>query len=934
MKKRILQKPTNPFQLWTWIFIITILLYSCQTPTLENIDAEALFAYEVYPILENRCFSCHGEDPKELEGDLNLTSLASLLKGGESGKAAIIPMDAENSPLYLAITRIDDDTAMPPKENDKLNQEEIESIKSWINQGAPWPTDNKRKELLASGDWIQKGKIKIPSIGGLSDSWAHRAYNTKDIWAFYPIKPVAIPEAHKDKPIDYFINNKLRQANVSPAPKAEKENLITRLSYDLTGLPPTKKDIDDFISNEDPEAFSELIDSYLASDKYGEQWARHWLDVVRYADSDGFSNDFIRPNAWRYRDYVIRAFNDDKRYDEFILEQIAGDEIDATDPENLIATGFLRMGPWEHTGMSVEAETRQLYLDDITNSVGEVFIAQPLRCARCHDHKFDPIPTKDVYGIQAVFATTQFTERPAPFLSAENLSLINQEKARVTKALNRAKTEHKRLNEKKENDIRKWFAARGKPYIPRKQRGKLTENEKPPRNGKLTFDELGQLKQWDKFKSLLTKESAAFEPLAFSVYNGPTSVQHSRKLLPLPDTIEDNPQETFILTGGSVYAKSDTVKPGVLSIVSEVINADSTLINTQPTMDIPETMNGRRHQFAKWLTHPDNPLVARTMVNRIWQYHFGKGIAGNPNNLGVSGNKPTHPELLDWLAHYFIENGWSVKKIHKLILSSEAWQRSSLHPNRNRLADVDPDNHLLAVFSPRRLDAEEIRDAMLMSSGELNYEMGGLPIRPEIHQEVALQPRHTMGSVAPAYQPSPTIQQRNRRTIYNLKLRGLANPLLEIFNQPSPNLSCERRSNSTVTPQVFMLFNDKFIRDRAIAIAKKLSKKENPNSIHDLFVSIYKRNPTEHELNLSEEYLNQMIAYHKETDIPKLDYPKEIERHMFEEMTGEPFKFTETLDVFEDYEPDLQMADINEHERALADLAVILFNSNEFIYVY
>ena len=932
--KRTLYASNTFFQLWTWLFGITIVLYSCQTPASQNVDAEALFAYEVYPILENRCFSCHGEDPKELEGDLNLTSRESILSGGESGKAAMIPFDAAKSRLYLAITRIDEETAMPPKENDKLNQEEIDNIKSWINQGAPWPSEHRRKELLASGQWEQQGKIKIPSIGGLSDSWAHRAYDTKDIWAFYPIKSVDIPETYEDNPIDYFIDKALQQINISPAKKADKETLINRLSYDLTGLPPTKKDIDNFKATDDPDAFSKLIDSYLASDQYGEQWARHWLDVVRYADSDGFSNDYLRPNAWRYRDYVVRSFNEDKRYDTFIQEQIAGDEIDPTDPEKLIATGFLRMGPWEHTFMSVKAETRQLYLDDITNSVGEVFLAQPLRCARCHDHKFDPIPTKDVYSVQAVFATTQFTDRPAPFLPSENLSLINQEKARVTKALDRAKAGHKRLNKKKEDDIRKWFASKGEPYVPRKQRGKLPEHKKPPRNGNLTFDELGQLKQWEKFQSLLTKESAAFEPLAYGVYNGPTVVHNSRKIIALPETIEGPPQETFILTGGSVYAKSDTVKPGVLNIVSEIVKADSTLQNNQLTMDIPEAMHGRRHQFTKWLTHPDNPLVARTMVNRIWQYHFGKAIAGNPNNLGVSGHKPTHPELLDWLANYFIEQGWSIKKMHQLILSSKTWQRSSIHPDRNHLAKVDPDNHLLAVFSPRRLDAEEIRDAMLMSSGELNYEMGGLPIRPEIHQEVALQPRHTMGSVAPAYQPSPTIQQRNRRTIYNLKLRGLANPLLDIFNQPSPNLSCERRSNSTVTPQVFMLFNDKFVRDRAIAIAHKLHKEKSSDAIHDLFASIYKRIPTEQELNLSEEYLNQMTAYHKETDIPKLDYPKEIERQMFEEMTGEPFSFTEILDVFEDYEPDLQMADINEQERALADLAVVLFNSNEFIYVY
>ena len=929
--------------LFYWLLLVLGLCYACKhhvDNSVAAVDAEQLFAFQVYPLLESKCFNCHGDDPKEIEGAFDMRTKKGMLKGGESGKLALVPNHPDQSPIYLAAKRIDEDFAMPPKENDRLDQDQLDALQQWIAGGAPWPDENRRKEIVAAGGWDFKGKVAVETSGGLNDSWTNRTYNAEDIWAFYPIKDIEVPQLENENfnnPIDAFIHEKLDKYNLRPAPKADKRTLIRRATFDLTGLPPTKEAIDQFIEDDSEEAFEKLVDRLLDSPRYGEQWARHWLDVVRYADSDGFANDYMRPNAWRYRDYVIRAFNEDKPYNQFVLEQIAGDELNPNDSEHLIATGFLRMGPWEHTGMSVEAETRQYYLDDISNSIGEVFLSQPLRCARCHDHKFDPIPTKDVYRVQAVFATTQFAERPATFLEQENLSLFPKEKRRILDALETAKAEQDSITAKEEEAVRKWFAERGKKYLPKKVRRKLPDDQQPPRYLGLTLDELGYRKLLQKRIQRLNKERLAFDTLAYSVYNGPPRVQHSARMMKLPEKMEGAPADTYILTGGSVYAKGENVKPGALSVLAFLQSPKTEVVDkTSLDFNMPSTMNNRRLAFAKWVTHPDNPLFSRSIVNRIWQYHFGQAIAGNANNFGVSGKKPTHPKLLDWMAQYFIKNGWSIKQLHKLIMLSETYQRSSTHPNPTQLKNNDPNNQYLAVFNPRPLAAEEIRDAILFSTGELNTEIGGLPVRPEIHMEVALQPRHVMGSIAPAYQPSPTKAERNRRTIYTLRLRGLSDPMLEVFNRPGSELSCEQRTTSTVTPQVFMLFNDQNIRKRGVALADHLTKvyKNEEEWIEQLFIAIYNRLPSNKEKKLAKNYLLKMTEYHQDNQMPKEGYPKTVEREMFEEMTGETFHFTEKLSVYDNYERDKTMSNIDPPTRALTDLAVVLFNSNEFMYIY
>ncbi|MGI9545433.1 MAG: DUF1553 domain-containing protein, partial [Cyclobacteriaceae bacterium] len=587
----------------------------------------------------------------------------------------------------------------------------------------------------------------------------------------------------------------------------------------------------------------------------------------------------------------------------------------------------------EHTGMSVAAETRQYFLDDVTNIVGEAFLATPLNCARCHDHKYDPIPTKDYYQIQAVFASTQFADRPAPFLEEENLDYIPKEKQRVEALIERIKMERKQLVEKEEAAAKKWFRERNKKYLPKKVRRKLDEKNQPPRYIGLNFADLGYRKVLEKREQIENRNLQRFGPWAYSVYCGPFKMVKSNIKMTMPDKMEGPDPTTHILKGGSIYAPSHLVTPGVLSVLhhDSAVSKDFNQVS-----QLPDDLNGRRLLFAKWLAHPENPLTARVMVNRIWQNHFGKGLAQNPNNFGATGKSPSHPVLLDWLATEFIENGWSIKHIQKLILTSEVYRRASHHPQMNKIKVKDPNNIYLAYRSARRLDAEEVRDAMLMASGELNKSIGGIPIKPEIPLEVALQPIHTMGSVAPAYQPSAIPKLRNRRSLYIERKRAIENPMLQVFNQNDNDVSCEKRDASTVVTQAFTLLNSENIRDRALALANKLSQETNGTKelVTKANQLILLRNPDANEMASALEFIAEVKEEHIKNPKAKPTYPLQVEREMIEEMTGEEFTFTESLDVYKNYQADLKDADVTADISALADYISVLFNTNEFLYVY
>ena len=904
-------------------------------------EGERLFSLKVKQIFSSKCFACHGGDPRKIKGEFDLTTQAGLLKGGESEEPGVVPGKPEASPIVLSIERKNEDFLMPPKENDKLDPSQVEVIKRWVELGALWPDaktqaryiDEERTKPVTSDGMLTK------TSGGLSDEWTYRRYQPADLWAFQPVKKPRIPK-DAGNPIDAFVDRKLKAAGFAPASQADFRTLVKRAYYALTGLPPTPYQIYQFRLQWDKEpdqAWDKLINQLLASPHYGERWAQHWLDVARYADTGGYSNDYERSNAWRYRDYVIRSFNNDKPYNEFVVEQIAGDELWEIQPENkrnselLVAASFLRMGPWD-PAMTLVPQARQIYLDDVVNSVGQTFLSTTMRCVKCHDHKFDPVPTRDYYRMYAVFAGVQMAERPAPFLEVENRSGLNQKKAITQRLWDYAKAKHNELYQKQEVAARKWYAEHGKEYLSENARRKLPDEEKPPRHVGLSPEEQGRLKVRMQDEWIWKRRLERYQPMVQGVYNGATPKNLNARSMRMPNKSGKNVSPvSHILLGGALEAPGEEVGPGVLSALNLPVSTEG-----KDPYRIADKLQGRRLALANWIAHPKNPLTARSIVNRVWQHHFGKPLAANPNNFGAKGGKPTHPDLLDWLAADFVEHGWKFKRLHRLIMSSATYRQSGRHPNLDKLKDKDPDNILFAFHPPRRLSAEEMRDSLLASTGELNRAQGGFPVMPEINMEVALQPRMIQFSIAPAYQPSRTPAERNRRTVYAYRVRGQADPFLELFNQPNPNASCEERDSAAVTPQAFTLLNSEVMSDRSIAMALRVEKEFDTLhlQVKRAVQLAFGRVPDKEEWERLKQYVIRMQQYHAAHHPEKVVYPKSITRSLVEELTGQPFEYKEILPVFENYVPDKKPADVNAGTRALADLCLLLFNSNEFIYVY
>lgn len=895
--------------------------------------AEGLrFTRDVLPLLEDRCFGCHGKG-ETLEGNLDLTSRAAVLKGGDSGPA-LVAEKPEESLIYQAVLRTGE-RVMPPKEDAALSERQAGVLREWIAAGAPW-ADPSPAPARAAAAWDNPDGVVVATSGGLSEAWTNRQYAEDDVWAFRPVRRQrvpweSLPDGAERHPIDAFIHARLRQSDIDGlAPPADRRTLLRRATFDLWGLPPSPDDLDTFAGDASGAAYEAWLDRLLHAPHYGEQWARQWLDVVRYADTSGFSNDYERPNTWRYRDYVVRSFNSDKPFDRFIVEQIAGDELERPDPELLIAAGFLRMGPWEHTGMSVAAVTRQEFLDDVTHHVGVVFLAQGLRCCKCHDHKFDPLPTRDYYRLQACFAPVQFAEREVPFLPEENVAGFDERSAPIERQIDEARAELKRLRAKSDAAIAEFLRERGVERI-----DDLPKDEQPQRNRfGLTYEELSREKILSKRVAYFERELLRYEPFALSVYSGPDNGYSSNPPLtrmPPPEKRRGTATAVHILQGGALEAPGEDVTPGVLSAMAGANDrAQPAAWNT-----IPDETQGRRLALAQWIASPANTLTARVIVNRAWQRHFGTGMVASPNNFGKMGAKPSHPELLDWLATWFVEQGWSIKRLDRLIMTSQTYRQASDRPDLPRLRELDADNRLLGCFPVRRLAAEELRDALLAATGELNLERGGPGVFPEVHWEVALQPRHIMGSVAPAYQPSPTSEERNRRTIYTFRYRTLADPLLEVFNRPGSETSCERRDETTVTPQVFALLNGQFVHDRALALADRIARetKDIDEQALRAFRAIYGRPPAEEELSLVEAHVREMTAHHRNNEAVRVQLPRSVEREMVEELTGEAFRWTEELTGMDAYQRDLQPADVDAETRGLAELCLVLMNSNESVYV-
>ncbi|MBI2824591.1 MAG: DUF1553 domain-containing protein [Planctomycetia bacterium] len=654
----------------------------------------------------------------------------------------------------------------------------------------------------------------------------------RDYWIWQPVHRPRVPDLaiENECAIDAFLRDRWRTTGITPAPEADRRTFIRRATFDLHGLPPTPEEVAAFVADDKPLVYERLVDRLLDSPRYGEHWARYWLDLVRFAESDGFKSDDIRPSAWRYRDYVIQALNLDKPYDQFIVEQLAGDELDGDDPAVRTATGYLLLGPYEENGRDV-ADQRSNILNDITDVTGQVFLGLTIGCARCHDHKFDPILQKDYFRLQAFFAALSFDE-DAPLASREEETRY---KERLT------------AWEAATNEVRKQMAELEAPY-----RAKIRAEKRVvfPDYVQVVLDtpvdrraplevQMAALAERqlivpteELVKRMPAEDRAQWEELQTKL----TGCGVSRPT-PLPRVMIAK-DISAVAPPTVVPGKNVTVEPGFLTIL------DAGPARIDP---VSKPSTGRRLALARWIGRPDNPLAARVAVNRIWQQHFGRGIVATSGDFGAQGEQPSHPELLDWLAAQFIDGGFRQKPLHRLIMTSAAYRRACAAPGA-ATPEQDPDNTYWARFARRRLSAEQLRDAMLATSGELNPRMGGESARSELPRGI---------SAAYAWKADADETQRNRRSIYMFSRRNLREPILDVFDLPDPHECCTRRIETTTAPQALQLMNGQWSLDRARAFAGRVlgACGGNPDqAVSCAYRMAFARNPEAHELAASQRF--------------------------------------------------------------------------------
>ena len=778
------------------------------------------FSKDIQPLFQGTCWKCHG--PAVQLSKLDLSSRESALKGGEGG-AALVPGNAAKSRLYRMAAGLEK-PAMPL--GGKLKPEEIEAIRLWIDQGAAW--DATAKPLITTG-----------TLEGTAVAEAPIPAEARNYWAFR--KPVRVPSPTSGNPVDAFVRKALAVNGITSAPAASPAMLVRRAYLDLIGLPPTPAQTAEFLNDRAADAWPRLIDRLLASPHYGERWGRHWLDVARYADSNGFEHDFDRPNAWRYRDYVIDAFNKDKPYNQFLREQIAGDELETVTPESLIATGFLRNYAKVGFREKDNPENRYDYLDDMIATLGRGVLGLTVQCARCHDHKFDPIRQMDYYRLQA--SLFGYVEVDHPLTSREQADEYAKEMAGVDARLGEVR---RRLHTLEQPYRDQLLPAKYKKFprnvqdaisTPEAQRtpGQVLLADQVIRAVTVSSDEIDRaMKPEDlRDKRRLSGEIAQVEktrPKPIPVAAGITDGDYRFT----PDGPGDEPapgkgvkQEvtegsflhrgegryqvppSYLLIRGDVNSKGARMQPGFVKVITY----------GNPPVEIPPASgqtSGRRRALAEWLVSPENPLTARVIVNRIWHHHFGRGLVPTLDNFGKMGESPSHPELLDWLALEFMNRGWSIKQMQRLIMTSDTYKMSSQFADAGAIAK-DPENRLLWRYGARRLDAEIIRDSILAVSGALNTEAGGPPIFPTMQPEVLASMRYGIWK-----QQKEDGPEAWRRSVYIYRKRGLPLPLLDIFDLPNQNISCGARNVSTVPTQALALMNNDFVLRQAELFAGRL----------------------------------------------------------------------------------------------------------------
>jgi Protein of unknown function (DUF1553)/Protein of unknown function (DUF1549)/Planctomycete cytochrome C len=751
----------------------------------------AFFEKDVRPLLIESCQRCHG--PKKQEGSLRLDSRTTLLKGGASG-AAVVPGDPDKSLLIKAV-RHTGELHMPPSK--KLTSDQIASLSRWVQLGAPWPGDGQPAATRAGTITAEERRF----------------------WSFQPIGNPA-PPAVKDRtwpltPIDHFIQARHEAEGVKPVGLADKRTLIRRLTHDLIGLPPTPEEIQAFLGDNAPNAYEKLIDRLLASPHYGERWGRHWLDVVRYADTAGDGADYPVREAYRYRNYVIRAFNKDKPFDQFLREQIAGDVIARKEvekqtaeqyAEQVTATGYLAIS--KRYGYNLNTQFQHLDFADTIDNIGQSLLGLSLGCARCHDHKYDPVSMTDYYALYGILASSQFSfpggeelQRPRNLVPLVPPAEVGRKEAERRQELAQVDAELKRLTDARD---------------------------------RLNFDAVG-------IKERLARLEAEIAPLQ-------KKRQQVAERPPSPvayGVTEGKPMNAHIQKRG----EPDKPGPEAPRRFLEILGGDA----------LPNPAEGSgRWELAQWMTRPGNPLTARVIVNRIWQHHFGRGLVATPNDFGTRGEAPSHPELLDFLASRFMAQGWSIKTLHRQMLLSRVYQLASRDEADNHRRD--PDNRLLWKYQRRPLDAEAIRDSMLAVSGKLDRAM------PDAHPFPAVE-----SWTFSIHYPFQASYESNHRSVYLMVQRARRHPYLALFDGADPNLSTAERRPTTTPLQALYLMNAPFVHEQSAALAGRLLARpgEEGERIRYAYELTTGREPDAEEMQTAQTFLTRYRQKLAATQVPE-----------------------------------------------------------------
>jgi len=728
-------------------------------------------AEEASTILKENCQMCHGAAMQQ--SGLDLRTRDKILQGGERG-AAVTGANPGRSWLWKLVTH-DGKPSMPPGR--KLPDEQIEVLRKWIMAGAPMP------EAVVSDEQAERlAALKLLEERPISN-------DERNWWAFQKATRPDAP-AGKQNPIDGFLAASLEKNGLQQSPEADKRTLVRRIYLDVIGLPPSPRQVRAFLSDDAPDAWERLVEDLLASPHYGERWGRHWLDLVHYADSGGYERDFDWPTMWRYRDYVVNAFNSDKRFDDFIREQIAGDEIASNSAEAHIATGYLRMVMDNNVK---DERTRMDELDDNVATTAQTFLGMTVQCARCHNHKFDPIPQKDYYQMQAVFFSTVGVDYPlvSPRAvaehKAENEAVSGRQKPLKNRIAELEKHHRDALFELKLDSLPGYYRQAWETPADKRDEGQRL-------NARQVQSLFNQIKIEDILARMTDAEKSERAGLEVQI-----KTLNAERPAPYPTarTISEEGRDalpSYFLHRGDPGSKGSLMGGGVLTVAT-------TGNFTIPAAPESASTTGRREHFANWIASGDNPLTSRVMVNRIWQHHFGEGIARSPSNFGKTGELPSHPDLLDWLAVEFVESGWSVKHMHRLMLKSDAYKMASRDIPAN--LKKDGNNRYFWRQSRNRLEAEAIRDQILSAAGTLNLSSGGPAIRPYI------DPTLFQSSTDRTW-PGKAIGDPDtwRRSLYVFSKRSIRYPMFEAFDQPDMVTSCSLRTRSTVAPQALLLMNN------------------------------------------------------------------------------------------------------------------------------